>query len=159
MSWTVSNCFCKWNTYSVMLIYSWNNEFKFGRVSLSDELREGKPISAGTHVKLANVRWLKKIHCSHLHNFINKILNNYLKVRKVCCETTSFWDKLAWIYNTYHLLTWYKHSFIARLVVNWKWFTGSCFRGSNYGGEFLHYEVMVTQKVAWNFQGVSSMLI
>lgn len=78
-------------------VYSWYNEFKFDRVALSDDLREGRPVSTVTDENIAAVRTMieednrvtYRIIRSNLGigmTAINKILHDYLGVRKVCCR-------------------------------------------------------------------------
>lgn len=82
---------------SVRSVYSWYSEFKCNRVSLSDELREGRPITAATDENVAAVRQMIEEDNRVTYQIIrstlgigmtaiNNILHDHLKVRKVCCR-------------------------------------------------------------------------
>jgi [histone H3]-lysine36 N-dimethyltransferase SETMAR len=76
-------------------VYNWYNEFKSGRFYLSDEFREGRPMTAVTQENIEAIRNLIKSdrHVTYREisstlgigmTAISKILNDHLGVRKLC---------------------------------------------------------------------------
>lgn len=75
----------------------WYDELKQGRVSLRDEIREGRPSTAVTKEKVATIRHLieenQRITYEEIRrqlgigmSQIEKILHEHLRVRKICCR-------------------------------------------------------------------------
>ena len=72
----------------------WYAEFGRSRVSLCDEIREGRPATALTEENVAVVKGLIKENLRityeeirrHLKIGMSQTLHDYLKVRKLCCR-------------------------------------------------------------------------
>ena len=87
--------FCFWR--SMTIVYDWFNEFKLDRVSLSDESREGRPITAITPESIDAVRKMieEDRHTTYVEieaclsitaPSIHTILHEHLHVRKLCAR-------------------------------------------------------------------------